>query len=181
MNQDFIRRTLLADQPGATLELVDRAIVSARDILANLVHYQSDKAHYDEDVAALARQQLHHLTVEQLTAPFVRFIDRFDAHPLSKVDDAFYGIHGGENEHSPNGAELRLSDLRRLRDAVRDRLQPAADQRCELCDDVSASLFLRARCHPTAPLKVRKEGSILVLSCYLPECDREVVRLELAK
>lgn len=177
MNADFVRRTLLADQPGATLELVDRAIATARDILANLVHYQADRSHYDEDVAALARVTLHNLTVEQLTAPFVRFIDRFDRNPLSSIADEFYAIHSGED-----GASLRLSDLRQLRDAVRDRLvQTDSDQRCELCDDVSATMFLRARCHPTAPLKVRKEGNILVLSCYLPECDREVVRLELAR
>lgn len=178
MNQDFVRRALLLeDQPGATPELVDRAIATARDILSNLVHYQSDRSHYDEDVAALARVTLHNLTVEQLTAPFVRFIERFELNPLSNVADEFYAIHAGED-----GASLRLSDLRRLRDAVRDRLQPASDdQRCELCDDVSASMFLRSRCHPTAPLKVRKEGRILILTCYLPECDREVVRLELAK
>ncbi len=47
---------------------------------------------------------------------------------------------------------------------------------CEFCDDVTAEMFLYARCHPTAPLMARKEGPILILSCYLPECAREVAR-----
>lgn len=51
---------------------------------------------------------------------------------------------------------------------------------CELCGDVSAPMFLHARCHPAAPLIARKEGDTLILSCYLPNCAREVVRLKLA-
>lgn len=51
---------------------------------------------------------------------------------------------------------------------------------CEFCGDVTATMFLRARCHPTAPLLARKEGDILILSCYLPDCSREVARLTLA-
>lgn len=51
---------------------------------------------------------------------------------------------------------------------------------CDLCDDVSDVLFLKARCHPTAPLMARKEGLILILSCYLPECGREVIKLQLS-
>jgi hypothetical protein len=51
---------------------------------------------------------------------------------------------------------------------------------CDLCGDVTAAMFLHARCHPTAPLIVRKEGRVLILSCYLPTCGREVVRLLLA-
>lgn len=51
---------------------------------------------------------------------------------------------------------------------------------CELCSDADGALFLRARCHLTAPLMARKEGHWLILSCYLPTCGREVARLELA-
>ena len=52
---------------------------------------------------------------------------------------------------------------------------------CGLCGDVTAAQFLHARCHPTAPLRVRKEGRTLILTCYLPACGREVVRLTLAE
>ena len=55
-----------------------------------------------------------------------------------------------------------------------------AGDRCELCGDVDGRLFLQARCHPSAPLRAVKEGNVLILRCYLPECDREVVRLRLA-
>ena len=51
---------------------------------------------------------------------------------------------------------------------------------CEFCGDVTEVMFLRARCHPTAPLMVRKEGSLLILSCYLPECGREIARFHLS-
>jgi hypothetical protein len=51
---------------------------------------------------------------------------------------------------------------------------------CDLCGDADGALFLHARCHPTAPLRARKEGDVLILSCYLPTCGREVVRLHLA-
>jgi hypothetical protein len=54
------------------------------------------------------------------------------------------------------------------------------DPKCDLCGDVDEVMFLQPRCHPTAPLIARKEGNILILSCYLPACSREVVRLELA-
>lgn len=50
---------------------------------------------------------------------------------------------------------------------------------CDLCGDTSAAMFLHTRCHSTAPLMARKEGDELILSCYLPECGREVVRLKL--
>jgi hypothetical protein len=54
------------------------------------------------------------------------------------------------------------------------------DDACDLCGDVPGTLFLLARCHPTAPLRARKEGRVLILSCYLPTCGREVCRLQLA-
>ena len=56
----------------------------------------------------------------------------------------------------------------------------AKSANCDLCGDVPSTLFLQARCHPTAPLRVRKEGSTLILTCYVPECSREVARLQLA-
>jgi hypothetical protein len=55
-----------------------------------------------------------------------------------------------------------------------------AEQGCDLCGDVTEAMFLRARCHPTAPLIVRKEGDTLILCCYLPECAREVARFQIA-
>jgi hypothetical protein len=51
---------------------------------------------------------------------------------------------------------------------------------CDLCGDVSAAMFLHARCHPAAPLMVRKEGTTLILTCYVPSCAREVARFTLA-
>lgn len=51
---------------------------------------------------------------------------------------------------------------------------------CDLCGDNSGELFLRARCHPTAPLRAVKEGDVLTLRCYIPDCNRVVVRLKLA-
>jgi len=49
---------------------------------------------------------------------------------------------------------------------------------CDLCGDFPAQL--RARCHPTAPLRVEMASATeIVLYCYLPECDREVARFKL--
>lgn len=51
---------------------------------------------------------------------------------------------------------------------------------CDLCGDFPVALV--ARCHPTAPLRVAMpEPGVLVLYCYLPECNREVTRLKLAE
>jgi hypothetical protein len=58
--------------------------------------------------------------------------------------------------------------------------QPKNEAECSLCGDMDGALFLRARCHPSAPLRAIKEDDVLILRCYLPDCDREVVRLELA-
>ena len=55
------------------------------------------------------------------------------------------------------------------------------EPRCEFCGDAPAILFLQARCHPSAPLRAVKDGDVLILRCYLPDCDREVVRLKLAR
>ena len=66
------------------------------------------------------------------------------------------------------------------RDAVTRHSHPEG-ARCELCGDTDSTMFLLARCHPTAPLLARKEGKILILSCYVPTCGREVARLQLAE
>lgn len=52
---------------------------------------------------------------------------------------------------------------------------------CDLCGDAASELFLRARCHPTAPLRAVKDGASLTLRCYVPECDRVVAVLPLAE
>jgi hypothetical protein len=62
---------------------------------------------------------------------------------------------------------------------TRNKDQKSAAE-CSLCGDVDSALFLHAACHPSAPLRAIKEGDVLVLRCYVPDCDREVVRLELA-
>jgi hypothetical protein len=51
---------------------------------------------------------------------------------------------------------------------------------CDLCGDFPVQL--RAKCHPTAPLRVEMtHESELVLYCYLPECNREVARIRVAQ
>lgn len=53
--------------------------------------------------------------------------------------------------------------------------QRAPQAGCDLCDD-QGPLFMRARCHLTAPLQVTLDGDVLILRCYVPECSREVAR-----
>ena len=49
---------------------------------------------------------------------------------------------------------------------------------CELCGDFPAEL--RAKCHPTAPLRLSMlEDGTLTANCYIPECGREVYRVQL--
>ena len=49
---------------------------------------------------------------------------------------------------------------------------------CDLCGDFPVELH--GRCHPTAPLRVvMPSASEVVFYCYLPECNREVARLQL--
>lgn len=54
-NVEHVTRLVLAGAPGATEEAAKNAIVQAQHTLDNLVHYQSGRAHYDDDVAYLAR------------------------------------------------------------------------------------------------------------------------------
>lgn len=50
---------------------------------------------------------------------------------------------------------------------------------CDLCGDFPAEL--RAKCHPTAPLRLSMpEPGVLAIYCYLPDCNREVARMALA-
>lgn len=58
-----------------------------------------------------------------------------------------------------------------------------AAQKCELCSDNSIPevLVLHGRCHMTAPLQVTLEGNVLILSCYIPECRREIGRFIVQK
>lgn len=55
---------------------------------------------------------------------------------------------------------------------------PKAAKKCDLCDDntIPAKLMLHGKCHMTAPLRVTLEGNVLILTCYIPECSREVGR-----
>lgn len=50
------------------------------------------------------------------------------------------------------------------------------DSGCELCGDFPVQL--RAKCHPSAPLRVEMpSGNEVVFYCYVPTCNREVARL----
>ncbi len=51
---------------------------------------------------------------------------------------------------------------------------------CELCGD-QGPLLLKARCHLTAPLMVTLDGDTLILSCYLPDCGKEVARFQIVR
>jgi hypothetical protein len=51
----------------------------------------------------------------------------------------------------------------------------AAD--CEFCGDNSQPVHLHARCHLTAPLRAELADGVLTLYCYIPECNRVVVRV----
>jgi len=56
--------------------------------------------------------------------------------------------------------------------------------KCDLCAtgaELPKSLGLHAKCHLTAPLAVRFEGDVLILSCYVPECSREVGRFKVVR
>lgn len=46
-------------------------------------------------------------------APFGRFADKWDAHPISRLDDRLYSIHSGDD-----GAEFRLSDCKKAQAAL---------------------------------------------------------------
>lgn len=52
---------------------------------------------------------------------------------------------------------------------------------CELCGDQPETIHLRGRCHLTAPLAARLEHGVLILSCYVPECGREVARFRVTE
>lgn len=79
-----------------------------------------------------------------------------------------------------------LLAVRRAEDAERVTITAAGrgslrtdDAKCDLCDDANeAGLFLRGRCHPTAPLRVVLDGDVLTLRCYVPDCDRFVASFE---
>lgn len=68
----------------------------------------------------------------------------------------------------------------RLRNLQEGTLIVPEGKSCDLCNDDVSELFLRAVCHVTAPLRVSREGDVLILRCYVPECRREVARLQLA-
>lgn len=48
-------------------------------------------------------------------APFVKFIDAWDAKPINRTADEFYGIHTGTEWE----ASLKLSDLRKAREVTK--------------------------------------------------------------
>ncbi len=47
---------------------------------------------------------------------------------------------------------------------------------CELHGKIPAQLG--SRCHPSAPLRAEMtEDNVIILYCFVPECNREVCRL----
>ncbi len=61
-----------------------------------------------------------------------------------------------------------------------DARTAGAEPACDLCGD-QGPLFLQARCHLTAPLRVELDGDVLILRCYLPTCGREVGRFHVVR
>jgi hypothetical protein len=118
MKPEFIRRKVCNQIDGATVAHADAAIARAADLLSNLVHYRTGATYQDEDIARLAvefaREMVREERLVAAAVPFITFIERFERNPLSSIADDFYSIHSGED-----GASLRLSELRQLRDAVR--------------------------------------------------------------
>ena len=58
------------------------------------------------------------------------------------------------------------------------------EAKCDLCAtgaEPPKSLSIHVKCHLTAPLAVRFEGDVLILSCYLPQCSREVARFKVVR
>ncbi len=56
----------------------------------------------------------------------------------------------------------------------------APPEQCEFCGD-QGPLLLRARCHLTAPLAITLDGNTLIVSCYVPECGKEVARFQVPR
>ncbi len=48
---------------------------------------------------------------------------------------------------------------------------------CELCGDNHGPLNLHSKCHLTAPLRAELEDGVLTLRCYVPTCNRVVVKM----
>lgn len=54
--------------------------------------------------------------------------------------------------------------------------------KCDQCHERSGApeaIYLHGRCHMAAPLWAKVEGGYLILSCYVPECRREVARFRI--
>lgn len=60
------------------------------------------------------------------------------------------------------------------------KADPLPDQGCELCSD-QGPLLLQSRCHMTAPLQVTLDGDMMIVSCYVPSCRREVARFHVQR
>lgn len=114
-----VKRRVLQEHPDCEAA-VDAAVDLAVEMLSKLQDYQTgdDDDRYEQDIVFLAGLLVKLIArsarIAVAAGPFVDFIMRWDRQPLSRVDDAFYSIHSGED-----GASLRLSDLRKLRDAVK--------------------------------------------------------------
>ena len=54
---------------------------------------------------------------------------------------------------------------------------------CEFCARPNGEperLYLHSRCHVTGPMLVSLIDDVLIVSCYIPGCLREVARFKLA-
>lgn len=69
-------------------------------------------------LADSAKIALMAIRLVQACAPLVNFVNKWDAKPIAGVDDCLYSIHGGNVNNEGIGADIRLSDLRKLKTVI---------------------------------------------------------------
>jgi len=62
-----------------------------------------------------AQVALMGLRLTQACAPLILFVNKWEAKPIIGIDDILYSIHGGAANAEGIGADIRLSDLQRLK------------------------------------------------------------------
>ena len=56
----------------------------------------------------------------------------------------------------------------------------AKKEKCDLCGDIPEEIFIHGKCHMSAPLQASIIGDEIILRCYLPECQRLIVKYKLS-
>jgi hypothetical protein len=96
----------------------------------------------------------------------------------------FYGDLVACQTHSPfkkANEEQLTQEKKNIYTLAQRQAQQLLEMKCEFCGDVTTAMWLRAKCHSTAPLMAKLENNVLTLSCYIPECGREVVKFKVSE